>query len=53
MTDGEVPPNLLKQIRRKINTISTNDADDTKQCYETIHIQRAVPLISPRKGATF
>ncbi|ATF09955.1 hypothetical protein [Candidatus Enterovibrio altilux] len=53
ITGGEVRPNLLKQIRRKINEISAYGAYDTRPCYETIHIKRVVPLILPEKVATF
>ncbi|ATF08722.1 Mobile element protein [Candidatus Enterovibrio altilux] len=44
---------MLKQTLRKINEISTNGDYDTKQYYETVPIKRAIPSISPRKGATF
>ncbi|EGR08377.1 transposase DDE domain protein [Vibrio cholerae HE48] len=53
VTDAEVLPNLLKQTRRKIAEISGDGADDTKGCYETIRIKRAVALIPPRDGAAF
>ncbi|ATF08680.1 Mobile element protein [Candidatus Enterovibrio altilux] len=38
--EGEGLPNLLKQTRRKINEISADGVDDTKQCYEIIRIKR-------------
>lgn len=53
MTDAEILPNLLKQIRRRIAEISGDGAYDTKDCYEAIRIKRAVALIPPRDEAAF
>ncbi|ATF08612.1 Mobile element protein [Candidatus Enterovibrio altilux] len=53
VTDDKVLPNLFKQTRRKIHKILGESAYDTKQCYETARIKRAVSLISSRKRTTF
>ncbi len=53
MTDGTVLSSLLKQIRRRINEISADGAYDTKKYYEIVCIKRVIPLIPPRKEATF
>ncbi|WP_394349256.1 hypothetical protein [Candidatus Enterovibrio altilux] len=49
VTGDKMLPSLLKQTRRKINEISAYGAYDTKQCYETICIEREVPLIPSKK----
>ncbi|WP_150149120.1 hypothetical protein [Candidatus Enterovibrio altilux] len=53
VTDAEVLSNLLTQTHRRINVTSDDGADDTRQCYETIRIKRAIPLILPRRGIIF
>lgn len=42
VTDAEVLPNLLKQVRRKILEISGDGAYDTRNCHKAIQIKRAV-----------
>ena len=53
MTDAEVLPNFLKQIRRTIKEIPGDGAYDTKECHRAIRIKKATPLIPPREGAAF
>ncbi|WP_394336771.1 hypothetical protein [Candidatus Enterovibrio altilux] len=53
ITDSTVLPNVFKQTRCRLNETSGDKAYDTRQCYETIRIKRAVPIIPQRKGATF
>ncbi len=47
VTDAEVPPNLLKQTRRKVTEVSGDGAYDTRNCHDAIRFKRAVPLIPP------
>ncbi|ATF09334.1 hypothetical protein [Candidatus Enterovibrio altilux] len=36
---SEILPNLLKQTRHRINGISSDGTDDTRQCYKTIRLK--------------
>ena len=51
--DGEVPPDLLDQIRAQvpIETIGGDGAYDTKLCHAQIAARAATPSIPPREGA--
>ncbi|ATF10233.1 Mobile element protein [Candidatus Enterovibrio altilux] len=53
VTDGNVLPNWFKQTSRRINEILSNEAYDTRQCYESVRIKRGVPLIPPKKTSPF
>lgn len=53
VTDAEVLPNLLKQIRLTIKEISGDGAYDTRECHRAIRVKKATPLIPPREGAAF
>ena len=53
VSDGEVLPDLLKQTRRTINTVSADGAYDSQACYDAIYHKAAKALIPPRLGAAF
>ncbi len=49
--DSEVLPTLLNLLRRKVTAVSTDGADDTKNCHDTLKHKGCIQLISPRKNA--
>ncbi len=50
VTDGEVLPNLLKQIRRSILEVPGDGTCDTRACHAAIKIERAVALFPLKRG---
>jgi transposase len=49
--DGEILPDLLEQIDRKIEQVSADGAYDQSRCYEAIAERAAKGVIPPRKDA--
>ena len=50
VTDSEVPPNLLKQVRRNIIEISGDGAYDTRKCNNAIRVSERFHLSRHEKG---
>ena len=51
VTDGDVVPDLVKQVNRPIAQVSADGAYDKRKCYEALEATGAKVTIPPRRDA--